>query len=186
MTVVPVPVPVKELQDVLDLAKSTVHTTIRELKDGFQVTDLIPIVTENVDEALRAFEGSAAVADAFKLHLRESIAMVAHFVVDVACDILKIGFPTDSDENAFKETKELIAAVSGLTASIIEKLPGGFQLTEAIPVISENFQTLITGIDGAGKIGSEFKADTRAFLHLAIGSVLTIAFDIKEALEKQA
>ena len=186
MTVAEMPAELKELTDVLVLARSVVSTTIRELEDGFQVKDLVPIIGDNVEKAVAAYEGSGAIADAFKLHPRQAISAIATLVVDIACDILKKGYPdTEPEESELKETKELIAAVSGLTVSIVEKLPGGFKATEIIPIAYDNFQSLITGIGGVSKIGAEFCGDVRAFLHMAIQAVIGIAFDVKEAIEQQ-
>ena len=178
-----VPQPVKELQDVLDAAAGVVESTIEELEDGFQVTDLVPIVSENVDKALAAFENGHLISVAFKDHLKESIQAISHFVIDVACDVLKVGHSTEV--KAFKETQELIAAVSGLVASIVDKLPGGFKATEIVPVVYENFKSIIVGVEGVDKVGSEFKGDIRAFLHLTVGSVIAMAFDLKDAIEKK-
>ena len=174
--------PVKEYNEVLLLAGSITRSTIRETADGFQVKDLIPILSNNLDEAKTAFEGSTLIAEAFsKKHLKQTVSVTVAFVIDTACDIIKIGEPASG--MPFKEARELITAVSGITSSVISRLPGGFKAAEIFPVVTENFDNIIVGVEGANKISEEFKTDVRAFLQMVVQAAVNIAFDVINALE---
>jgi hypothetical protein len=171
---------VKEYKDVLDLGKGLVSVTLREAADGFQVKDLLPILTENLAQALAAYEGSNQIGLAWKQDPEACTRLTVEFAVDVAMDIMKI--PAGSDAE-FKETQELLAAVSGITSSVVAHLPGGFQTSEIIPVVFENFNSIMVGVDGVGKIGAELKKDLRAFIKLVALSAIDLAFKVKKAME---
>ena len=172
------PAPVKEYNDVLVLSRSVIKDTIASQADGFQFSDILTVLQVNLDKAMMAYTGGDQIVVAWKEYLRECAVLTAHFLVDAACDVLKLGDPSTDSE--FAETDELLAAVSGIIASIMDRIPGGFQASEILPVLMENFQKLLVGIEGVDKIGAEMKADIRAFLHVVVGFAVATVFDVRD------
>lgn len=175
---------VKEYNDVLILARGLVSETLAQTADGFQVQDLIPILSENMSKAMAAYAGGELIPQAFKENLKDCIDLSIDFVIDVACDLLKL--PAGGEAPQFKETEELVAAVNGIAGSVIKYLPGGIDTQEIMPIVFENFQNILVGAEGVDKIGGELKADTRAFLRLVVHASVDMAFNLKEAFENRA
>jgi hypothetical protein len=171
---------VKEYNDVLVLARGVIQETMKQTADGFQMKDLIPIVSENMDKALAAFAGSELIKNEFKEHLDECIHVTLDFIIDAACDLMKI---PEGGAVDFKETGEILAAVNGLAASVIKYLPGGIQSAEIMPILLENFQSIVVGADGAGKVVAEMKGDIRLFFKTVLHSAVDLTFRIKAAVE---
>ena len=48
----------------------------------------------------------------------------------------------------------------------------------------ENFQKLLVGVEGVEKIGTEMKADVRAFLHMTVAFAVNLAFDVRDSILK--
>lgn len=174
--------PVKEYNDVLLLARGVVRDALATQADGFQFTDVFTVLQANLDEAMVAYEGGSQIKDAWQNQLRECVLLTAMFGVDTACDILKVD--DLAGQSQFKETDELIAAVSGILSSVISRIPGGLGADDILPIAMENFQKLLVGVEGVEKIGTEMKADVRAFLHMTIAFAVNLAFDVREIILK--
>ena len=173
----------KEYTEVLALAKDVVSSALRETADGFQVKDLIPIVSENLSSVMAAYENSNLIPGEWKANPEGCMILTVEFAVDIAMDLLKLPSGSSSD---FKETNELIAAVSGIVSSFISHLPDGIQGVEILPIVLENFNTIIVGVDGADKIKSELSGNARDFIKLVSLAAIKIAFGVKAAIEAKA
>lgn len=171
---------VKEYNDVLLLAGGVVRDGIASQADGFQFTDVLTVLQSNLDEAMAAYVGGDQISVAWRDHLRECVLLTANFAVDVACDILKLD--NLQGQSQFKETDELLAAVSGIISSVIRRIPDGVGTEDILPIVMENFQGLLTGIEGVEKIGAEMKADVRAFLHMTVTFAVGVAFDVRDII----
>jgi len=169
----------KEYSEVLALTRGLVSTTLRETADGFQIIDLLPVLSENLEKALIAYEGGELIAQEWQANMKECLVMTADFVIDMACDVLKLPGKTGAE---FKETSELIALVDGLTRSVVAKLPGGLSVAEILTALTENIGGLMVGLDGLNKVGDEFKSDIRSFLKVTVISVIEIAFKVRDAV----
>ena len=172
---------IKEYREVLDLAKGLIASAIAEAKDGFQVKDLVPIISENFKAAMTAYEGFGLIGAEWKENEDECIHLTVEFVIDAACDILKIGPATDAA--SFKETGEILAAVQGIAQSVVAHLQGGFQTAEIVPVVMENFNSIVVGVEGADKVVGEFKGDIRGFIRLVAIFAVRFAFSLKGAFK---
>lgn len=170
----------KEYREVLSLAKGVVASALRETADGFQVKDLIPIVSDNLKNVMSAYENAGLIPSEWKADPEACMVLTVDFAVDVAMDILKVPAGTSGE---FKETNELIAAVSGITASVISHLPGGISGAEIVPIVFENFNNIIVGVDGADKIKAELSGNVRDFVKLVSLAAIKIAFEVKAAME---
>ena len=180
---IPTEGPIKEYNDVLILAQGLIVESKNQLEDGFQVKDLVPIFQENTDKALAAYEGRAEAMTVWGTDLEQALLLTCDFIIDTACDVMGI---VPLQENAeFPETAELIAAVEGLATSVLSRL-GGISALDIVPIAAENFQGIISGVDGIGKIGGEMKADTRAFLKSIVFSSIRLAFQIKAKMDEAA
>lgn len=171
----------KEFNEVLELARGVLHSSMKQLEDGFQMKDLVPIFSENYTNALAAWEGANLIAEEFKTDLKGCISAAIVFSVDVSCDLLHIA---ESGEVTFKETEELMAAVSGITGSIIKRIHG-ITAVDILPIVFENFSSIVSGVEGADKIGAELKGSPRNFLKAVVLFAVNLAFSIKEAVEKK-
>jgi len=171
---------VKEYREVLDLARGVVATTIRETADGFQVKDLMPIISDNMQKTLVAYEGVNLISVEWKENPEECMFLTVDFAIDTAMDVLKVPAGTPSE---FKETKELVVAISGITSSVIAHMPGGIQGAEIIPIVFENFNGIIVGLDGLDKVRGEFNADARSYVKMLATSAIKLAFQVKKAMD---
>lgn len=174
--------PVKEYNDVLLLARGVVRDALAAQADGFQFSDVFSVLQANLDEAMVAYEGGAQIKTAWETELRQCILLTSLFAVDTACDILKVD--DLAGQSQFKETDELIAAVSGILSSVISRIPGGLGADDILPIVMENFQKLLVGVEGVEKIGAEMKADVRAFLHMVVAFAVNLAFDVRDLILK--
>jgi hypothetical protein len=174
---------IKDYNDVLVLARGLTDETVKQLGDGFQTKDLAPIFSANFQQAIAAFEGASNVATAWKTHTDACVELTVEFAVDMACDLMKVPAGSASE---FKETQEVLNAVSGLVASIAKHAQGGFQPGEYFEVAYENFNAITVAVDGADKIAVEFKADARAFIKLVALFAVKFAFGLKAALAPKA
>lgn len=173
---------VKEYNDVLVLAGGVIREGIASQADGFQVTDILTVLQSQLDEAMAAYVGGDQIPVAWRDHLRECVLLTANFAVDVACDILKVD--NLNGQSQFKETDELLAAVSSIVSSVIKRIPGGLGTDDILPIVMENFQSLLTGLEGVDKIGSEMKSDVRDFLHMTVTFAVNLAFDVRDIVLK--
>ena len=88
-----------------------------------------------------------------------------------------------------KESDELGQGLVSLVQSVKKALDDGFQAGEDIPaIILENIQSLSKSIEGADKIGDEYKEDPQAFLNawLLAGSQIAGSFIKKDENEVDA
>lgn len=171
---------VKEYSDVLVLARSLALSAVAEAANGFSVKDLVVIASTNFQNAMTAYEGSNLIGDAWKNYTEECSQLTLDFAIDTACDCLHV--PAGAEGASFKETNELLDAVKGITLSIMSKLPGGFKLPELVPVAMENWSALTLGVEGANKIGVEFKGDVRSFIKFVVRFAFDFTAVIKAAM----
>jgi hypothetical protein len=173
----------KEYGEVLDLARGVISETLEQTADGFQVKDLAPIFSENLDKAMLAYTGGSLIAAEWRDHSKDCILLTMNFAIDTACDALRI--PATSGL-AFQETLELMDMVQGLTMSVLKKLPGGVSPAEGIEIVFENIPGVIKGVDGMGKISEEFKSNIRDYLKCVCTWAVNFAFSLKDASVKIA
>lgn len=172
----------KEYSEVLALAKGISATAIREGANGLQVVDLLPVISENMKNTIPALEGANKIGQEWADDLEGCILATVDFVVDVACDVLKVQTGTPVE---YKETKELLAAVEGIVEGVVKNIPG-FTAVDALNIVTDNFKAIIVGFEGADKIAAEFNGDIRSFLKFVTTSAIQLAFKIKSALEQKA
>jgi hypothetical protein len=175
---------VKEYSDVLVLARGLAISAIAEAANGFSLKDVIVIASNNYQAAMDAFVGSGLIGEAWKTHTEECSQLTLDFAIDTACDCLHV--PAGAEGVSFKETNELLDAVKGITLSIISKLPGGFKLPELVPVAMENWSALTLGVEGANKIGGEFKGDVRSFIKFVVRFAFDFTAIVKAAMTAPA
>ncbi len=92
---------------------------------------------------------------------------------------------TQSTEFA-KETKELGDALKGLIVSIRKKLADGFQVTDIPQALSEQFSSLITGVQGVELVLAEQKEDIQVFCETAGWTGGAVAGALLLPIEKPA
>lgn len=173
----------KEYSEVLDLARGVISETLVQTADGFQVKDLAPIFSENLDKAMAAYTDGSLIGAEWRDHQKDCIMMTVNFAIDTACDVLRI--PVTSGL-AFQETMEVMDMVQGLTLSVLKKLPGGVTPAEGVEIVFENVPGVIKGIDGMGKVSEEFKSNIRDYLKCVCSWAINLAFSLKDASVKIA
>lgn len=167
----------KQYQEVLNLAYSLTCSAKAELANGFQMKDLIPIVSDNFKNALAAVEGASEIPAEWKANERGCIEATVRFSVSVA--FMLLGKNDEELPVDFKETKEILAAVGGITKSVVAALPGGIQSAEILPILTENFGAITVAADGAGKVMDEFKTSPRQFIEAVAMFAVALALDLK-------
>jgi len=172
----------KQYQEVLDLAYSLSVSAKAEMADGFQMKDLLPIVTENFQKALAALEGASEIPAEWKADERGCIEATVKFAVSVA--FMLLGKTGEELPVEFKETKEILLAIDGITRSIVAALPGGITAAEIFPVITDNFESITLAADGAGKVVEEFKSAPRQFVEAIALFAVSLALSLKDAFGK--
>lgn len=173
----------KEYGEVLDLARGVISVTIAQTADGFQIKDLAPIFSENLDKAMLAYTDSKLIPAEWRDHTKDCILLTVNFAIDTACDALRI---PATNGLAFQETLELMDMVQGLTMSVLKRLPGGITPAEGIEIVFENIPGVIKGVDGMGKISEEFKSNIRDYLKCVCTWAVNFAFSLKDASVKIA
>lgn len=169
----------KQYYDVLVLARGLVLETKAQLGNGFQASDLVPIVSENFQKAMCAMEDAALIGKEWEEEERACIEATVNFAADIACDLLNI---EDAPAIEFKETHEILAAVQSIVKSVVAHLPGGFQASEVFPVLSDNFSAITVASDGSSKVVSEFKAAPRAFIKAVTLFAVDLVFTMKASV----